>query len=147
MISVLNPLRDYYNLISSFFNYLISPALLFARLYIAWLFFKSGLTKIENWESTLFLFEYEYMVPVLSPELAAILATAGELILPVLLAIGLVTRLSAIGLSIINVVAVIAYLDMSQAAYNLHIVWGLVLAINVLWGAGFLSLDRKLKLA
>ena len=59
------------------------------RLWVAKVFFASGLTKIQSWETTLWLFEEEYMVPVLSPQIAAFMATSAELFLPVLLVLGL----------------------------------------------------------
>lgn len=147
MISVLNQLRDYHNLVFSLVNSLVTPALVGVRFYIGWLFFKSGLTKIDNWESTLFLFEYEYMVPIISYELAATLATVGELVLPVLLMSGLLTRVSAIGLSVINVIAVIAYADMTMASFNMHILWGVLLAMLVFLGGGKVSIDKLLKIS
>ncbi|MFD2166364.1 DoxX family protein [Thalassotalea euphylliae] len=147
MISKLYPLRDYYNLTFGLFDYLKAPALLFARLYIGWVFFKSGLTKIDDWESTLMLFEYEYMVPVLSFESAAYLATIGELVLPILLFVGLGTRFAASGITVINIVAVIAYVDISVASLNMHIVWGLGLLALMILGGGYLSLDKKLKVS
>ena len=60
-----------------------SPFLLFIRVYVAWVFLKSGMHKIGDWELTLTLFEYEYNVPLLNYELAAYLATFGELVFPV----------------------------------------------------------------
>jgi hypothetical protein len=71
---------DLYNTIFSKAEYLAIPALLGARLYVAWVFFKSGLTKLNNWEGTLELFEYEYVVPVLDSVTAAYLATFVELV-------------------------------------------------------------------
>ncbi|MEQ9465082.1 MAG: DoxX family protein [Haliea sp.] len=115
-----------------------------ARCYTAWVFFASGLTKLRDWETTLFLFEYEYSVPVLSPELAAYLATIGEIVLPILLVAGLASRVSAAGLSIINVVAVLSLEDIPAAAMYLHYIWGILLAQIVVWGGGVLSLDRWL---
>jgi putative oxidoreductase len=104
----MNKLINVYNTIFGAANYLAIPALLGARLYVAWVFFKSGLTKLNNWESTLELFEYEYVVPVLDSVSAAYLATVGELVLPVLLALGLFSRKAALGLFIVNYVAVIS---------------------------------------
>ena len=147
MNSKITLLRDYYNFLFGLFDYLQAPALAFARLYIGWIFFKAGLSKIDDWESTLFLFEYEYVVPFLSYEVAAYMATIGELVLPVLLAAGLLTRFAAAGLTIVNIVAVVAYLDISLAAINMHIVWGLALAAVVLLGGGKFSLDNKLKIS
>ena len=77
-------------------------AALLARLYVAQVFFLSGLTKLRDWETTLFLFTEEYKVPVLSPPVAAFMGTAGELVLPVLLAAGLLGRLGALGLTAVK---------------------------------------------
>lgn len=139
-------LINLYNTIFGAANYLAVPALLGARLYVAWVFFKSGLTKINNWDSTLALFEYEYAVPILDSVTAAYLATFGELILPVLLAFGLFSRKAALGLFIVNYIAVISLEDIPAAAYNLHVIWGLMLIAVVIWGAEKLSVDRLLKI-
>ena len=138
--------RDFHNQILDFTQILVAPAFLFTRLYIANVFFKSGLTKLRDWESTLMLFEYEYEVPVLSFEVAAWLATAGELILPVLLVLGLFTRLSAVGLFIVNAVAVISLVEIAPAAFNEHVLWGSLIVILILMGAQRFSLDRKLNI-
>lgn len=127
------------------FNLLQPLALLASRFYVGWVFFASGLTKLRDWESTLFLFEEEYAVPFINFELAAWLGTAGELILPVLLVLGLLGRFSAIGLSVVNIVAVISLEAIAPAAYTLHVLWGLLLALSVIWGSGAISVDRFLK--
>ena len=119
------------------------------RLWIANIFFKAGLSKIQSWGSTLMLFEYEYEVPLLSPKIAAYLGTGAELILPVFLALGLAGRLSAFALSAFNVVAVIAYSaflfsDEGTAGLQQHIYWGLLLLVTVFHGPGKLSLDHLL---
>lgn len=119
-----------------------SVALLGLRLYASWMFFPAGLLKAQNWDSTLLLFEYEYNVPLISPTLAAWLGTGGELVLPVLLSLGLLTRFSAAGLFIVNAVAVISLADMAPAALRLHELWGLALATIALWGGGLFSADR-----
>ncbi|XPF94527.1 DoxX family protein [Colwellia sp. RE-S-Sl-9] len=138
--------RDFHNQILDFTQILVAPAFLLTRLYIANVFFKSGLTKLRDWESTLMLFEYEYEVPVLSFEVAAWLATAGELILPVLLVLGLFTRLSAVGLFIVNAVAVISLVEIAPAAFNEHVLWGSLIVMLILMGAQRFSLDRKLNI-
>lgn len=112
-------------------NYLQPLALLGARFYVAWVFFASGLTKIRDWDSTLLLFQYEYQVPVLSPELAAYLGTAGELVLPVFLVLGLFGRFAGIGMSILNVMAVVSLEEIAPAAFNLHLIWGGLAAMIV----------------
>ena len=91
------------------------------RLFIADVFFKSGLTKIQNWDSTLYLFNEVYAVPLLPPEFAAYFATGAELGLSVLLALGLFGRFAAAGLSILNVVAVISYAELSECGISHHL--------------------------
>jgi len=122
-------------------SHLQSLALLAARLYVAQVFFLSGLTKLRDWSITLALFEDEYHVPLLSPELAAYMGTAGELVLPVLLVLGLGTRFAALGLSLVNVVAVLSLAEIAPAALVGHQLWGVLLIAVVLWGAGRWSLD------
>lgn len=119
-------------------------AQLAARLYVAQVFFASGLTKLRDWEITLALFEDEYQVPLLSPALAAVLGTAGELVLPVLLALGLAGRFAALGLFAVNAVAVISLAEIAPAALQQHVFWGSLLFALLLWGPGRWSLDRWL---
>lgn len=117
------------------------------RLYIANVFFKSGLTKIESWEKTVFLFTEEYHVPLLPPEAAAFLGTFGELVFAPLLALGLAGRFAALGLSVVNVVAVIAYwhvLSENEAALGAHFYWSLLLLVTLLHGPGKLAIDHWL---
>jgi putative oxidoreductase len=121
-------------------------AQLAARLYVAQVFFASGLTKLRDWEITLALFEDEYQVPLLSPEAAAWMGTAGELVLPVLLAFGLAGRFAAAGLSIVNVVAVLSLAEIAPAALQQHQFWGSLLIGLLLWGPGRWSLDRRVAL-
>jgi putative oxidoreductase len=116
------------------------------RLYVARAFFLSGLTKIRDWDTTLLLFSDEYHVPLLPTELAAFAGTAGELVFPVLLALGLATRLSAFGLGLVNVMAVVSYWHVlgqedAAAALSQHVYWGVLLLVPLLHGPGRLSLD------
>ena len=123
----------------------VKPLLLLGfRLYVAQVFFMSGLTKIQSWSSTLSLFEYEYNVPIIPPEIAAYMATAGELVLPVMLVLGFFSRPAALGLFILNVVAAISYPDISAAGMNDHIIWGTMLAVVFAFGPGTLSIDKIL---
>ena len=115
------------------------------RLYVASVFFRSGWMKISDWGSTLYLFENEYKVPLLSPALAAVMGTAGELGLSVLLALGLAARFGAAGLFILNVVAVISFADLSDLGRQDHLLWGTLLLVTLLHGPGRLSLDHWLK--
>jgi putative oxidoreductase len=112
------------------------------RLFVAMVFFKSGLTKISNWNATLFLFENEYHVPLLSPNVAAYLGTPAELGLPVLLALGLGSRFAAAALFVFNIVAVISYPDLGEVGLRDHQYWGLLLLITLMHGPGKLSVDH-----
>lgn len=119
-------------------------AQLAARLYVAQAFFASGLTKLRDWDTTLALFADEYHVPLLPPNVAAVLGTAGELVLPVLLALGLTGRFAAAGLSVVNAVAVVSLMEIAPAALQQHVFWGSLLIGLVLWGPGRWSADRVL---
>lgn len=116
-------------------------ALLAARLYLFQVFFTSGLTKIDDWESTLFLFTEEYQVPLLPPELAAWMGTGGELVFPVLLVLGLLSRPAALGLFVVNAMAVISYPGVGEAGFQQHLLWGVLAAVLVLFGPGRIALD------
>jgi len=116
-------------------------ASLLARVFVAKVFWLSGLSKLRDWSSTLALFEDEYQVPLLPPELAAYLGTAGELALPVLLVLGLGGRFAALGLSVVNVMAVLSLSEIAPAALLGHQLWGALLLMLALWGAGPWSLD------
>jgi len=117
-------------------------AALLARAYVAEAFFKSGLTKLRDWDITLALFQDEYQVPLLPPEVAAVMGTAGELVLPVLLLLGLGGRLGALGLLVVNVVAVLSLAEIAPAAMQQHITWGVLLAGLAVFGSGHWSLDK-----
>lgn len=116
------------------------------RLLLAEAFFKSGLTKIKSWDSTLYLFSDVYQVPLLNPEFAAYLSTAAELGLPVLLVLGLFGRFAAAGLFILNAVAVLSYYsELSEAGLNQHLYWGILLAVLLAISRGKWSLDAWLE--
>jgi putative oxidoreductase len=124
---------------------LLQPAAaLAARIYVGQVFFLSGLTKLRDWDTTVALFTDEYKVPLLSPALAAFLGTAGEVVLPVLLVLGLAGRFSALGLFVVNAVAVISLSEIAPAALQQHICWGALLAGLAIYGPGAWSLDRWL---
>lgn len=143
--TLLTSIGDLYLSVANKVNLFQPLALLAARIYVGWAFFASGLTKLNDWDSTLFLFEEEYNVPVLPFELAAYLGTAGELILPILLVLGLMTRFAALGLFFVNIVAVISLADIPALAYAEHVLWGVLLAQVVIFSGGFLTVDRLIK--
>jgi putative oxidoreductase len=128
---------------------LATPLLdLWIRWDVASAFFRSGLTKIDSWDKTVFLFQEEYHVPLLPPEVAAALGTFGELFFPPLLLLGLAGRFSALSLSFVNIVAVISYwhvLGGNEAALASHYYWGLLLLVTLLHGPGKLSLDHWIR--
>ncbi len=129
---------------------------LLARFSIAAVFWKSGQTKIEGlnidivdgtfdlgWprlsDSAIDLFREEYKVPLIPPELAAPLAAAAEHMLPLMLLVGLATRLSALGLLIMtSVIQIFVY----PGAYPTHGVWAAVLLYLVAGGPGAVSIDH-----
>ncbi|MDR7299360.1 MULTISPECIES: DoxX family protein [Roseateles] len=129
-------------------SHLQSLALLAARLYVAQVFFMSGLTKLRDWSSTLALFNDIYQVPLLPPALAAYLGTTGELVLPVLLVLGLATRFAGAGLFVVNLMAVLSLMadDLTPAAQAQHTLWGVLALAIALWGAGRWSVDRVLSI-
>jgi len=124
----------------------LTPLLLLGiRLWVANVFWKSGLTKIQSWDSTLALFTYEYHVPLLSPSLAAVLGTSVELAFPVLLALGLAGRLSAGVLFVFNIIAAISYPELSEVGLKDHQYWGMLLLVPLLYGPGRISVDHFLR--
>jgi putative oxidoreductase len=114
------------------------------RVYVARVFFFSGLTKIHDWNITLALFRNEYHVPLLPPDVAAVMGTCAELGLPVLLLTGFGTRFAAAALFAFNVVAAISYPDLSAAGLKDHILWGALLLVLFFYGPGKISVDHFL---
>jgi putative oxidoreductase len=124
----------------------LQPLLLLGfRLYVARVFFLSGLTKIHDWSITLALFTHEYHVPVLPPALAAAMGAATELSMPVLLALGLATRFGAFVLFFFNIIAVVSYAALPDIAIKDHILWGTMILVILLCGPGKISLDCLLE--
>jgi putative oxidoreductase len=115
------------------------------RLYVANVFFSSGLIKIANWSGTLYLFREQYHVPLLPPVAAAWLGAFGELFFPPLLALGLATCFAALSLFFVNIVAVVSFwhvLGDNEAARMSHFYWGLLLLVPLSHGPGKLSIDH-----
>jgi putative oxidoreductase len=121
-------------------------ALLALRLYVSMVFFKSGMVKISDWGATLALFHDEYKVPVLPPDVAAVVGTFGELTFPVLITLGLMGRFGAAGLFVVNAMAVISYPQLfgfdCPAGIDAHFYWGSILLALALFGPGKISLDE-----
>ncbi len=110
------------------------------RLYMANIFFTSGWQKFTNFDSAIFLFTYEHPVPGLSPQLAAYMGTAGELVLPVLLVLGLGGRVAAGGLLIMTAIIEFTYQHSTD-----HIFWAFLLGTIFLRGPGILSIDHLIR--
>jgi putative oxidoreductase len=109
------------------------------RVGVAMVFWKSGLTKIASWDSTVALFDMEYMVPILPAAFAAVLATVTELGCSALLVLGLGTRFAAAALlGMTFVIQVFVYPE----HWTDHLLWASILAYLVTRGAGALSLDH-----
>jgi len=124
----------------------LSPVLdLVIRLWLAAVFFKLGLSKISSWDITIALFTYEYHVPLVLPAAAAVIAIAIELVFPAFLALGLEARLSSAVLFVFNLVAVVAYPDLSQEELKDHIYWGLLLLVPLVHGPGRISVDHVIR--
>ncbi|AXE28885.1 hypothetical protein DK842_02500 [Chromobacterium phragmitis] len=145
MNAIAKPAVSAYQLLIRYSNLLQPLILLLLRLWLVDVFFRSGLTKIDDWDITLALFTDEYHVPLLPPAVAAAMATCGELGLSVLLALGLGGRFAAAGLFILNAVAVISYPALNEATRQFHYFWGAQLLTLLAFGSGALSLDAWLK--
>ena len=119
----------------------LSVPQLLARIAIADIFWRSGQTKLANWEQTVQLFQDEYHVPFLPPEIAATIAATFELSCPVLLVLGLATRLGA--LPLLGMTAVIQIFVYPQN-WPEHLTWAALLVFLIVRGGGDYSLDRIL---
>jgi putative oxidoreductase len=121
-------------------------AALALRIFPAAVFFASGQTKLDGWriaDSTWFLFEHEYALPLIPSDIAAVAATVAEHVLPVLLVLGLCTRLSALGLLVMTaVIQVFVY----PGAWQTHGLWAACFLALIVAGPGRLSVDRALGL-
>jgi putative oxidoreductase len=109
------------------------------RFAIAGVFLKAGLTKISSWESTVALFRDEYRVPLLSPDVAAVLSSSVELGCSTLLLIGLASRLAT--LPLLGMLLTIQLFVYPQA-WPEHLTWGSILLLLLTRGPGAVSLDR-----
>jgi putative oxidoreductase len=143
-VSLALRLVSVYQWLASRLDHLQPLAALLARGYVGQVFFLSGLTKLRDWSVTIALFLEEYKVPLLSPEVAAAMGTLGELALPVLLLLGLGGRFAALGLLVVNGVAVLSLSDIAPAALQQHITWGVLLAALAVYGPGKWALDHWL---
>jgi putative oxidoreductase len=124
-------------------TYAAPPFDLAVRLWIGLVFFRSGLEKAGDWQSTLFLFQEEYRLPLLPPNAAAALGMGAELVLPLFLFVGLAARLAALPLIVLTL-TIQFVLGAADPAYSSteHYYWLFLLGLIVVRGPGALSLDR-----
>jgi putative oxidoreductase len=108
------------------------------RVSVGAIFWDAGLTKIKSWSSTVALFQNEYHVPVLPPDIAAAMAAGIELICPVLLVLGLGTRLATIPMLVQTlVIEIFVYPE----EWVEHLTWIAILLVLLLRGPGAIALD------
>jgi len=117
------------------------------RLAIAAIFFQSGRTKVEGiftlTDGTFYLFRTDYRLPFIAPVPAAYIAAASEHIFPILLVLGLFTRISALALFVMTLtIEIFVYPD----AWPIHLSWAAILIPLIARGGGPLSLDRLLRI-
>lgn len=121
-----------------------APVALMLRVFPALVFWQSGQTKVDGFmikESTWFLFEHEYALPLIPYEVAAVLATIAEHALPILLIVGMMTRFSALGLVMMTlVIQIFVYPD----AWMTHGLWIAPLLAVAARGPGQWSVDHLL---
>ena len=114
--------------------------LLAMRLWIANIFWKSGILKLNDWDSTLMLFTDEHPVPYLSPQFAAFSGTTFELLCPILLTLGLGSRLATLPLLAMTAVIQFTYMQHEQ-----HYYWAFLLGAILCFGPGKISADHFIK--
>jgi len=109
------------------------------RVAVATVFWNSGTTKLADWSATLALFEDEYKLPLLPPDVAAYLSASIELSTPVLLVLGFLTRPAAfVLLGMTTIIEVFVY----PLAWPTHIQWAAMLLVLLCRGAGTVSIDH-----
>lgn len=111
------------------------------RVAVGATFFRSGMNKVESFDTAIVLFREEYRLPLLPPEIAAYLGTTVELSAPILLVLGLFARLGAAAL--LAMTLVIQFL-VYPANWPEHLMWASILAYVLTRGPGALSIDRAI---
>ncbi len=128
-------------LVFHFLETFCAPVLqLIIRLWMANIFWNAGVVKISDWQTTLALFQQEYKVPFIQPDVAAYLAAMTELTCPVLLVLGIATRIATIPMMIMILVIQFTYLNSDE-----HLYWLMLLGTLLCFGPGRLSFDYLLK--
>ena len=132
-----NPFVKTYISIVLFIEKYVGSLLFFViRLWIAQVFWYSGMCKMQSWVTTLMLFKNEYKVPFLSPDFSAYSATSIEIVCPILLVLGLASRFAVLPMLVVTAVIQCTYL-----CSNEHLYWAMLLGLILCFGPGRLSLD------
>lgn len=125
----------------------LSPLLdLAIRLYMANIFFKSGWLRLQDflngqWQNQVTAFTEYHPIPGVPGDIAAVAGTFGEVTLPVLLALGLLTRVGAGGLLIMTLIIQFIVPQEYGVSNPDHYMWMLLLAVPLIRGGGMLSVD------
>jgi len=147
VFSLLGRLFDAHEAVGRRLATFIEPVFnLAARIWMGKIFLDSGIARVINWGNQEFLFQDEYKLGLLPPKLWAIVTTGAELVLPVLLFVGLFTRLPALGLLIMTAFIhfVVGYAN-DDYLVPYHYVWMLVFGYLFIRGGGPLSIDGFIK--
>ena len=119
---------------------------LLARWSIAYTFWMSGRSKVSGFldisQSTFFLFEHEYALPLVPHVIAAHMATYAEHLFPILLIVGLFTRFAALSLLLMTTVI---QLFVYPEAWDVHMWWAVASLYLIRHGGGVLTLDHLLQ--
>lgn len=137
---MLQTVTKHYLKATHYLTYGADALLLTMRLWVAQIFWQSGITKLEDWETTLFLFEEEYQVPFISAEFAAYSSTFFEIAAPILLVLGLGARFATLPLIVMT-----AVIQFTYQAHDQHFYWAFLLASVLMFGPGRASVDAFIK--
>lgn len=135
-------------------DWLISLVLIAPRLWLGMIFWNAGQARLTNWNSQEFLFTHFHAVPVVPPSIAALLTTAGELVLPVLLVVGLLGRLGALGLFVMTFTIQFLVFQSETGINDFgatpvtnpeHYLWMAAALLMVITGPGRISVDQFIR--
>ncbi len=142
MIKLIHKIEQTYNVTTLILDKYVSHILLFTlRLMIANIFWKSGLTKTGNIDSTILLFKYEYAVPLINPIFAAYSTTFFEIICSIMIAFGILTRIS-----ILPLIAITLVIQFFVLQHDQHFHWLIMMITVFTFGAGKICLGNILEI-
>jgi len=137
-----SPLSLYRRVIALADHIPLSLVQLASRVAVGYVFWNSAQSKLASWPITIQLFAMEYQVPLLPPNVAAVLGTATELCGAVLIVLGLFTRFAALALlGLVTVIQVFVY----PTHWGEHLLWASLLLLLLARGAGAVSFDYMAK--